>query len=297
MYVNRSWWSLCWCVLIDPGEVYPDVCWQILVKSILKQKSFRNPFIRLSSSVKDEFQRSGRSHSAPESFTHIMKRSGTRSALFVCVCLHVCVCVCMRVCVCACIHACVCWNWWEVSIHACVCVGIGALWAHIRCQCIVKLGFCCTIWSCRNCIKDRLTDGRFCLNLHPCITKLSQSVFRCFKASCLSVWFQKSLCRRKHWWTIDRRQLRMGSRESVRKRSQPTSETRAQLGFVRLPLPRDAFFSKMFLFWKQIQPIFVLQPSMQLAVFILDTLSKFTKPTLLNVSEVFFTSVVIFDCK
>ncbi|XP_070204755.1 calcium/calmodulin-dependent protein kinase kinase 1-like isoform X2 [Littorina saxatilis] len=53
----------------------------ILVKSILKQRSFRNPFIRLSSAVKDEFQRAGRSHSAPESFSHVMKRKVSADAI------------------------------------------------------------------------------------------------------------------------------------------------------------------------------------------------------------------------
>ncbi|XP_076434840.1 calcium/calmodulin-dependent protein kinase kinase 2-like [Babylonia areolata] len=52
----------------------------ILVKSILKRKSFRHPFIRLSSSVKQEFQRSGRSYSAPESFTHVVKRKVSADA-------------------------------------------------------------------------------------------------------------------------------------------------------------------------------------------------------------------------
>ncbi|XP_025092933.1 calcium/calmodulin-dependent protein kinase kinase 1-like isoform X2 [Pomacea canaliculata] len=76
------------CILIEVTEEevqnvvkhVPKLDTLILVKSILKQKSFRNPFLRNSSAVKDEFQRSGRSHSAPESFTHIMKRKVSSDA-------------------------------------------------------------------------------------------------------------------------------------------------------------------------------------------------------------------------
>ncbi|XP_076452466.1 uncharacterized protein LOC143288077 isoform X2 [Babylonia areolata] len=76
------------CTLIEVTEEevenvvkhVPKLDTLILVKAILKQRSFRNPFIRLSSSVKDEFQRSGRSHSAPESFSHVIKRKVSSDA-------------------------------------------------------------------------------------------------------------------------------------------------------------------------------------------------------------------------
>ncbi|KAK3083915.1 hypothetical protein FSP39_005274, partial [Pinctada imbricata] len=45
----------------------------ILVKSILKHKSFKNPY-RDKSLVKEEFQRSGRSYSAPDTFHRVVKR-------------------------------------------------------------------------------------------------------------------------------------------------------------------------------------------------------------------------------
>ncbi|XP_060085994.1 calcium/calmodulin-dependent protein kinase kinase 1-like [Ylistrum balloti] len=50
----------------------PKIETVILVKSILKQKSFRNPY-RDKSHVKEEFQK-GRSHSAPDTFHDVMKR-------------------------------------------------------------------------------------------------------------------------------------------------------------------------------------------------------------------------------
>ncbi|OWF42544.1 calcium/calmodulin-dependent protein kinase kinase 1-like isoform X2 [Mizuhopecten yessoensis] len=50
----------------------PKIETVILVKSILKHKSFRNPY-RDKSHVKEEFQK-GRSHSAPDSFHDVMKR-------------------------------------------------------------------------------------------------------------------------------------------------------------------------------------------------------------------------------
>ncbi|GFN92749.1 calcium/calmodulin-dependent protein kinase kinase 1 [Plakobranchus ocellatus] len=55
---------------------------KIMVKKILKQRSFRNPYIgtRLSASVKAEFQKTGRSNSAPESFSHIMRRKVSSDA-------------------------------------------------------------------------------------------------------------------------------------------------------------------------------------------------------------------------
>ncbi|KAK7483399.1 hypothetical protein BaRGS_00025339 [Batillaria attramentaria] len=76
------------CVLVEVTEEevqnvvkhIPKLDTLILVKAILKQRSFRNPFMRLSSAVKDEFQRSGRSHSAPESLTHINKRKVSADA-------------------------------------------------------------------------------------------------------------------------------------------------------------------------------------------------------------------------
>ncbi|CAG5132294.1 unnamed protein product [Candidula unifasciata] len=60
----------------------PKIETLIMVKKILKQKSFRNPFIgvKLSASVKEDFQKSGRSNSAPESFNHIMKRKVSSDA-------------------------------------------------------------------------------------------------------------------------------------------------------------------------------------------------------------------------
>ncbi|XP_033747254.1 calcium/calmodulin-dependent protein kinase kinase 1-like isoform X2 [Pecten maximus] len=50
----------------------PKIETVILVKSILKQKSFRNPY-RDKSHVKEEFQK-GRSHSAPDTFHDVVKR-------------------------------------------------------------------------------------------------------------------------------------------------------------------------------------------------------------------------------
>ncbi|XP_069134610.1 calcium/calmodulin-dependent protein kinase kinase 1-like isoform X2 [Argopecten irradians] len=50
----------------------PKIETVIFVKSILKQKSFRNPY-RDKSHVKEEFQK-GRSHSAPDTFHDVMKR-------------------------------------------------------------------------------------------------------------------------------------------------------------------------------------------------------------------------------
>ncbi|XP_012943873.1 calcium/calmodulin-dependent protein kinase kinase 2 [Aplysia californica] len=60
----------------------PKIETLIMVKKILKQKSFRNPFIaaKLSASVKEEFQKTGRSNSAPESFSHIMRRKVSSDA-------------------------------------------------------------------------------------------------------------------------------------------------------------------------------------------------------------------------
>lgn len=60
----------------------PKIETLIMVKKILKQRSFRNPYIgtRLSASVKAEFQKSGRSNSAPESFNHIMRRKVSSDA-------------------------------------------------------------------------------------------------------------------------------------------------------------------------------------------------------------------------
>ncbi|XP_061197080.1 calcium/calmodulin-dependent protein kinase kinase 1-like isoform X1 [Saccostrea echinata] len=45
----------------------------IMVKSILKHKSFKNPF-RDNSYIKEEFQKSGRSNSAPDTFHRVVKR-------------------------------------------------------------------------------------------------------------------------------------------------------------------------------------------------------------------------------
>ncbi|KAH9492155.1 Calcium calmodulin-dependent protein kinase kinase 2 [Bulinus truncatus] len=60
----------------------PKIETLIMVKKILKQKSFRNPFIatKLCASVKEEFKRTGRSNSAPESFNHTVKRKVSSDA-------------------------------------------------------------------------------------------------------------------------------------------------------------------------------------------------------------------------
>ncbi|KAK0057257.1 calcium/calmodulin-dependent protein kinase kinase 1, partial [Biomphalaria pfeifferi] len=60
----------------------PKIETLIMVKKILKQRSFRNPYIgtKLSASVKEEFKRTGRSNSAPESFNHVVKRKVSSDA-------------------------------------------------------------------------------------------------------------------------------------------------------------------------------------------------------------------------
>ncbi|XP_059155965.1 calcium/calmodulin-dependent protein kinase kinase 1-like isoform X2 [Physella acuta] len=60
----------------------PKIETLIMVKKILRQRSFRNPYIckKLSSGVREEFHRSGRSNSAPESFSHIGKRKVSSDA-------------------------------------------------------------------------------------------------------------------------------------------------------------------------------------------------------------------------
>ncbi|XP_071094192.1 calcium/calmodulin-dependent protein kinase kinase 1-like isoform X2 [Haliotis cracherodii] len=53
----------------------------IMVKSILKQKSFRNPFLREKENrLKNDLNKTGRSNSAPETFAHIMKRKVSTEA-------------------------------------------------------------------------------------------------------------------------------------------------------------------------------------------------------------------------
>ncbi|XP_055862953.1 calcium/calmodulin-dependent protein kinase kinase 1-like isoform X5 [Biomphalaria glabrata] len=60
----------------------PKIETLIMVKKILKQRSFRNPYIgtKLSANVKEEFKRTGRSNSAPESFNHVVKRKVSSDA-------------------------------------------------------------------------------------------------------------------------------------------------------------------------------------------------------------------------
>ncbi|XP_050409367.1 calcium/calmodulin-dependent protein kinase kinase 1 isoform X1 [Patella vulgata] len=70
------------CILITVTEEeimnvvkhVPKLDTLIFVKSVLKNRSFRNPYRDKENMTKEEFQRSGRSYSAPESFHHIVKR-------------------------------------------------------------------------------------------------------------------------------------------------------------------------------------------------------------------------------
>ena len=54
---------------------------------------------------------------------------------------------------------------------------------------IIISKFCCIIWLCCNCMKDRLPERHSCLNLYLCVIRFSQSVSHSLRSGGgLTVW-------------------------------------------------------------------------------------------------------------